>query len=193
MPLKPKQHYIAPGSLQFRASDIRDMGGLACSVKPDMEPLADVLEKPGRILRLMTHLEFSIGTSGILLEGTVDGAWELECSRCLRVYSAKFSEPFTEFFPEPTENMDVMDAVRQNLIFMTECKPLCSLNCLGLCPKCGANLNVKRCDCKPDNLSPFASLKQKLTGETATDGDSFASESREFTRKKAKNIGFRKN
>ena len=42
-------------------------------------------------------------------------------------------------------------------------KLLCSEGCKGLCPVCGQNLNVKKCDCKK-RQSPFDILKQEYNG-----------------------------
>jgi uncharacterized protein len=41
-------------------------------------------------------------------------------------------------------------------------KVICSTECRGLCPVCGANRNVTHCACAPPQLdSPFASLREE--------------------------------
>ena len=41
-------------------------------------------------------------------------------------------------------------------------KLLCSEDCKGLCSRCGANLNLGPCDCKPEPDPRFAALQQLL-------------------------------
>jgi uncharacterized protein len=44
-------------------------------------------------------------------------------------------------------------------------KMLCSQDCKGICPGCGANLNEEVCGCKANSRqSPFAKLKIIKTG-----------------------------
>jgi uncharacterized protein len=39
---------------------------------------------------------------------------------------------------------------------------ICSTECRGLCPDCGVNRNLTRCDCAPRQQdSPFASLRNE--------------------------------
>ena len=40
---------------------------------------------------------------------------------------------------------------REEIILGYPVKFLCKIDCLGLCPKCGQNLNEKKCDCKNDH------------------------------------------
>ena len=42
-------------------------------------------------------------------------------------------------------------------------KKLCSYECKGLCPVCGTNLNLTKCNCENQfNENPFAKLKELL-------------------------------
>ena len=55
--------------------------------------------------------------------------------------------------------MDLEAIIREQIILMVPLKPLCREDCRGLCPNCGANLNLESCDCKTDKSdSPFAQL-----------------------------------
>ena len=56
---------------------------------------------------------------------------------------------------------DVEDLARTALILGMDTKTLCSEDCKGLCPRCGADLNLGPCSCKkePDpRLAALASL-----------------------------------
>jgi uncharacterized protein len=101
---------------------------------------------------------------------------ELTCNRCLcRFYqplNIKFEE---EFFPtvdilsgapltQPEESgiftideqhiLDLSEAARQYSLLAIPIKALCKKDCLGLCPKCGKNLNEGKCDCPTQDIDP---------------------------------------
>jgi len=44
--------------------------------------------------------------------------------------------------------LDLFPAIIESILLEIPIKPLCSKECLGLCPTCGGNLNVSSCDCK---------------------------------------------
>jgi uncharacterized protein len=59
------------------------------------------------------------------------------------------------------ENIDINDVLAEQLILSLPEKLLCSEQCKGLCPQCGASLNLEMCNCVEDRSdSPFAVLKQ---------------------------------
>lgn len=104
----------------------------------------------------------------MLVEAKLSGEAILECSRCLGVFrmpvSLSFDEEFVEGEPrEETEEeaedqrtisffegdeIDLTDALRDNVLLELPMKPLCSEECKGLCPKCGQNLNEGVCSCQ---------------------------------------------
>jgi uncharacterized protein len=109
---------------------------------------------------------------GILVTGRLATGVELTCSRCLGQFGQQLTLDIEEeFFPtidiltgatasapedEPDaftidENnvLDLAEAIRQYALLAAPMKPLCREDCQGLCPSCGANLNVKHCDCPP--------------------------------------------
>ena len=55
------------------------------------------------------------------------------------------------------------DIVAESIMLDIPSKILCSEDCKGLCPMCGQNLNLKKCDCKKQQ-SPFDILKQEFNG-----------------------------
>lgn len=50
-----------------------------------------------------------------------------------------------DMFVLETDELDVSDVVRQHLLIEITEFPLCKENCRGLCPECGADLNVTDC------------------------------------------------
>ena len=107
---------------------------------------------------------------GILVKGVLEGQSRLMCSRCLAFYEHplkfKIEEEFFPsidinrgiYLPPPEDSgdftidehhmLDLSDAVRQYALLDLPMKPLCRADCGGLCPDCGANLNLGTCQCK---------------------------------------------
>lgn len=123
---------------------------------------------------------------GVYIMMTVD------CNRCLTEFTYENQIPFRillepdpregiEKKSEPVENeedvseeldfsfysgeeIDVGDLVRQNLVTSQPMIYVCSETCLGLCGKCGKNLNTGKCKCRESaGESPFKVLKQFKT------------------------------
>jgi len=102
---------------------------------------------------------------------------EAPCSRCLRqtgiALEGRFRyfyilppsgeqdgepEEFTVFVDSLTAPLDISDQVWESLILLLPEKVLCSEECKGLCPVCGADLNLGDCGCTPDNVDPRLSI-----------------------------------
>lgn len=94
------------------------------------------------------------------------------CSRCLRqagiALEGRFRyfyilppsgeqedpEEFTVFVDSLTAPLDISDQVWESLMLLLPEKVLCGEECKGLCPVCGADLNLGDCGCTPDNVDP---------------------------------------
>jgi len=101
---------------------------------------------------------------GIYVSGTIETTLKAVCSRCL----SSFDQPLTlrieeEYLSKAEEGaftvgehqeIDLREAVRQYALLALPMKPLCREDCAGLCPGCGHNLNVGRCDCPTSDLDP---------------------------------------
>ena len=101
-----------------------------------------------------------------------------ECDRCTdeveRPYSITVETILVEFLenPEDIENADIVviedatvdtdEVVRSNIILESDMRLLCSLDCNGLCPRCGSNLNDGPCDCEPEIDPRLEKLKDLL-------------------------------
>jgi uncharacterized protein len=107
---------------------------------------------------------------GIVVRGTLGAAWTAACSRCLEPISGQVTVHVDELFETtPLEGEtylleeDVIDLdpmVRDALLLELPLAPLCRPDCAGLCPSCGANRNVERCDCVTDEPDPrWAALR----------------------------------
>ncbi len=106
----------------------------------------------------------------LVVEGTADGLLELTCHRCLKPFSHSFSVQVTETFsnqPEVVESdeEETVHLFEGNVIEITRyllkeiylslpMQVLCSADCRGLCPGCGADLNTEACRCGEQEIDP---------------------------------------
>ncbi|MCM8784216.1 MAG: DUF177 domain-containing protein [Candidatus Omnitrophica bacterium] len=74
---------------------------------------------------------------------------EVVCARCLDASEFLLEKEYSfEYTVKNTDIVDTTDDIRQEIILDYPLKPLCKPECLGLCPRCGGNLNKGKCNCK---------------------------------------------
>jgi uncharacterized protein len=62
--------------------------------------------------------------------------------------------------------INIEDLLKEIFNINRPLKPLCSVNCKGLCPKCGVNLNEEDCNCDNEKIDPrMGKLKELLDKE----------------------------
>lgn len=122
-----------------------------------------------------------------LVLGRLDGTLRVPCSRCLEPYAYPVSSQVdvrflpaahleasdehevrdgdlaTEFYRG--ETIDVADLVREQCYLALPMKPLCRSDCRGLCPQCGAHLNVTTCACHQEWVDPRLAVLKALVPE----------------------------
>ncbi|HLG76522.1 MAG TPA: DUF177 domain-containing protein [Ktedonobacteraceae bacterium] len=124
---------------------------------------------------------------GLLVDGWVDLVLELTCARCLKTFEQPMHVPFEErFYPtvdvvtgaplplieeddvfpiDEHHQVDLTEAIRQNVLLALPMMTLCSEDCAGLCPQCGHDLNLGPCNCEPEVVdSRLNALKSLLNG-----------------------------
>ncbi|HEX2951711.1 MAG TPA: DUF177 domain-containing protein [Armatimonadota bacterium] len=134
--------------------------------------------------------KMTISSTGrvLLLEGAVDTEVEMLCYRCGTTYSqpvhAEFQEDFvvhppqahevgprveeeeeapeSRLFYEGTLDLNLDELLRQSILVALPLKPLCSDDCLGLCPHCGHRLSEGPCSCQPETINPQMAVLQRL-------------------------------
>ena len=115
--------------------------------------------------------------NGILVRATVKVRSNLICSRCLGEYpTASQLDIEEEFFPtlnpqtghkmeHPDEGeeaglidsnhvLDLTGIINEYIITNLPMKPLCDLDCKGLCQGCGADRNLADCQCENETIDP---------------------------------------
>ncbi|UCC24482.1 MAG: DUF177 domain-containing protein [Gemmatimonadales bacterium] len=110
------------------------------------------------------------GSGEVLVKANIRGELEQECRRCLKavlspvdldvllVFGATDAEwgddgEIRPLDPEATE-LNVGEAVREELILNTAPYVLCDENCRGLCPRCGVDRNAESCECTLEEPDP---------------------------------------
>ena len=102
------------------------------------------------------------------LSAHVEGTFHTNCARCLKELELPLSFDFTETLTQNSEEIDDKDSVivfsgttvdlseivSSNILLNLSYKYLCSEDCRGLCPKCGADLNDGPCGCEDDEIDP---------------------------------------
>lgn len=116
---------------------------------------------------------------GIQVSGRVSGKLELSCSRCLATYRQAFEHEVDEtyFFTSGEErggydvvghSIDLEPLVRDVVVLSIPSRPLHRVDCKGLCPVCGTDLNEQDCGHRPEvadlRWAPLRKLKLKQEG-----------------------------
>ena len=124
---------------------------------------------------VVMDIEYSFDGEGFAVSGVLASELLMNCTKCNAEYRQPFSVPFNERFLRVSEQeaeelecytftgdtlpLDKMalDLILLNVPMYGTCKP----GCKGLCPTCGANLNITQCACSDAAVNPaFASLKE---------------------------------
>jgi len=154
-----------PGELDFGAENVRQATPMRWQA---------VAERAGEEIRIT---------------GSLEVVMEMGCSRCLEPARCELSRNFDLYFRETDEHLvdeeeielneeDTRTAffsgtqlmlgevLREQALLALPMKALCSAECKGLCPVCGANLNQTTCHCSQERFSPhmdqLAEIKRKL-------------------------------
>lgn len=96
---------------------------------------------------------------GLLFEGKFNAKESEQCARCLTRFWQPLRGEYEELYafsyrtaseselilPEDA-NVDLAPVVRELLMLDIPINPVCKPDCKGLCPECGADLNVSPCE-----------------------------------------------
>lgn len=98
---------------------------------------------------LHIHGEVFRAKDAVVADVTVEGKFELLCARCLEPVEQDRKDAFEVNLDvdENTEYVDIGEEIRQELLVSLTPIVLCKPDCKGLCPQCGQNLNLKKCEC----------------------------------------------
>jgi uncharacterized protein len=115
---------------------------------------------------------------GIYISGPLSLNVKLVCSRCLNLFEFKEQITLEDICEYPTKQEEVIDnffidddildlkeLLRQKITLFLPLKPLCKMDCKGLCFKCGTDLNEGSCDCKVETDPIWSKLTENFNIE----------------------------
>ncbi len=110
--------------------------------------------------------------------GVICAVADTNCHRCLKDFQQPVEIHFAEIYSsqdsrDPAdadseevffsgEEIDITELIRETLLLGEPLKIVCSDDCKGLCPRCGADLNLASCGCDRESIDPRLASLQKL-------------------------------
>ncbi|MFQ5428502.1 MAG: DUF177 domain-containing protein [Thermodesulfobacteriota bacterium] len=121
------------------------------------------LSGPVRALLVLT-----VSKGSLYIEGSVSAPFKARCDRCLEEFSFKIDAPVSLYFTRLTglkhevelkapdmdisvlhgDEIDTHDILLGQLALEIPLSALCRVDCRGLCPGCGLDLNKEPCGCE---------------------------------------------
>jgi uncharacterized protein len=166
--------------MKVQVSDITDEG-------LDLEFQEIVKVSVPLLLPAKVRLRLEKVASEVFAQGEVSTRMELQCSRCLRNFPKDMDmninvvyHPLEELTGEEKhevredeldmgfyrdDELNIQDLVAEQILLNVPMKPLCSESCRGICPKCGADMNVNPCRCEHKETDPRLAVLKKLLEE----------------------------
>jgi uncharacterized protein len=175
-----------PSPLRFRLRELpaqRDIDLAEAFVREAVGAAPGQAEIAGDPGRLRVSVDVTLEHEAVFAHGRLAGDIAVSCSRCLTTIRHRIDEPLALTFLPHAERadaetdvelaeddadvavhdgneVDLADALRDHIVLSVPYAPLCTQDCKGLCPRCGADLNEGACDCPPvEAESRFAALK----------------------------------
>jgi uncharacterized protein len=117
-------------------------------------------------------------SEGLLVQVKISTSVQTTCVRCLEdciqplridfteLYTfASHAQPSTELIYPENGQIDLGTLIREYLTIEIPISPICKIDCKGLCPVCGENLNITRCNHEPESNDPRLSMLKSLLDE----------------------------
>lgn len=123
----------------------------------------------------------------VIIRGNLKTGVEITCSRCLAPFhlpiavrmevefrirekdpdeeEVELKEENIEVYYYTRNEIDLSDAVKDQVLLAIPMKPLCHEDCKGLCKQCGADLNDGPCDCPGEDIDPRLQVLKTLKKE----------------------------
>ncbi len=157
--------------MRLNISGIQGRKGAFFQVKRDLPgDFLNTLPEVGRVLGPVS-VELKVTNTGdaYLVTGSFSVDVELRCSRCLDPLRTTLEASCEEEFLKTPEygdeedlleeqyvvegnELDVTSLIQDSLLISLPMKVVCSPDCPGLCPTCGASLAYGDCGCLPADL-----------------------------------------
>ena len=135
--------------MKVAVKDITSQGiHLHKKISPETIGLTD--DEVRYVSSLDVHADLQKIGKTIVMISEITGTFCFECARCLEPLKQEYTCKFNcDFEYDPTvEFINLGEEIRQELILSNYPIVLCKEDCKGLCPKCGVNLNLEKCQCQ---------------------------------------------
>jgi len=159
--------------------DVRSLEAQAANVDEQLSADDAVWEegdpRPDSAVQVTGRLS-AAGTGQFYWHGRISGDVTVPCRRCLsdahaavedeshiifaEVSDREIDDPDVYLIDPAGRNLDLRPAIREEWLIAQPRFVLCRDNCLGLCPKCGADLNEGPCSCPPQTDSRWEDLRR---------------------------------
>lgn len=132
--------------------------------------------RPGKPIQ--GHLKVVPQKHGCLVRGEISGSVVTLCDRCAEDVEIELDSGFKIFETLSGKDHELggsllrkkADRIELNaagvlweqFVLALPVKPLCRPDCKGLCSICGANLNIRTCDCKKEKIDPRLAVLRDL-------------------------------
>jgi uncharacterized protein len=172
--------------MKLRVDDITAEAKDILFPEPEQEINRTLTEGPVREYRVEGPIAVAVSYyragAEVFLTGELTAHTVARCARCLEEFSAPSKRPFRyvltprvmgdgagdderedlEYSVYDGEEIDLTPFIREQMLLALPTRPLCSDDCRGLCPRCGANRNERDCGCREDMFDPRLSVLRSL-------------------------------
>lgn len=124
------------------------------------------------------HVQLQVNNTSkaMLVNGTIDTELRVTCGRCLEPFVYPLSLSYQDewvFRAQATEEqletallldkdeVEINERIFEQIVLALPMRFICSAECQGLCPTCGANRNLTSCHCGEDDIDPRLSALAK--------------------------------
>lgn len=140
------------------------------SISPEVVEIADQRLVPASSLDVDLVCESL--SDGIRVHGRIGASFHGECRRCLKplegridadveeMYQTTVTDP--DAFPIENDQIDLGPVVRETVLLELPDAPLCRIDCPGLCPTCGRDLDQGPCSCPVESVDPRWSVLDSI-------------------------------
>jgi uncharacterized protein len=176
---------VAADPFHVALGDLRDLRGSHHVVRRGTLPEALVADVDSRVpagSEMAADVVVESFDGGVAVTGRVSSVWEGECRRCMAPLDGELVAEVRELFrrgggeddgtyPMGEDYVNIREMVADALFVALPLLPLCRDDCRGICPRCGADLNVAACGCEEVHFDPRWSALEVLRTGTEDAGE----------------------
>ena len=148
---------------------LRDNGSVRYELTEDFSPFDLGSEALSFAAPVHVQIEVNNTNRAMLAKGTISTKLQAMCGRCLESFIYPLNLTYLDewvFRTQATEELletalildkdevDITERIFEQIVLALPMKFICSAECQGLCPSCGANRNLNPCHCGESVIDP---------------------------------------